>query len=210
MVRHRMPPEFLYFDLGNVLLRFSHEREAEQIAAVAGVSPRLVWKILFEDGLHWDYERGDLTSDQFYAALCERIGARPDLAALDRAANDIFELNVPIVGLLGQLSRAGYRLGILSNTSPTHWRHCTSRFGMLQALFPVQALSFRLRAIKPQPEAFTKAAELAGTPPEGIFFTDDRPEHVAAARAAGWDAVVFESVPQVNESLRQRGVIINY
>jgi len=205
-----MPPQFLYFDMGNVLLRFSHEREAEQMAAVTGVPMKLVWKVLFEDGLHWDFERGDMTGEQFYTRFCERVGAAADLEALDRAANDIFELHVPIVALLGQLAHAGCRLGILSNTSATHWKHCTRRFAMLNWLFPVHALSFELRAIKPQPEVFVQAARLAGVPPAGIFFTDDRPEHVAAARAAGWDAVVFESVTQVNEALRQRGVVSNY
>ena len=205
-----MPPQFLYFDMGNVLLSFSHEREAEQMAAVAGVSPDTVRRILFEDGLHWAYERGDLSREQFYSRFCELAGARPDLHALNQAANDIFALNVRIVALLGQLAHAGYALGILSNTSPTHWQHCTRRFSMLTWLFPVHALSFQLRAIKPEPQIFTAAAELAGCEPAGIFFTDDRPEHVAAARAAGWDAVVYESVAQVNEELRQRGVKINY
>ena len=116
-----MQPRFLYFDMGNVLLHFSHEREAEQMAAVAGVSPNLVRKILFEDGLHWAYERGDLTREQFYARFCELVGAKPDLIALNQAANDIFELNVRIVALLGQLAHAGYPLGILSNTSGWHW-----------------------------------------------------------------------------------------
>ena len=32
-----MKPQFLYFDMGNVLLRFSHERMAEQMARVAGI-----------------------------------------------------------------------------------------------------------------------------------------------------------------------------
>jgi glucose-1-phosphatase len=205
-----MQPQFLYFDMGNVLLHFSHEREAEQMAAVAGVSPNLVRKILFEDGLHWAYERGDLTREQFYARFCELVGAKPDLIALNQAANDIFELNVRIVALLGQLAHAGYRLGILSNTSSTHWQHCTSRFSMLTWLFRVHALSFQLRALKPESQIFTGAAKLAGVEPAEIFFIDDRPEHVAAAREAGWDAVIYESVAQVNEELRQRGIKINY
>jgi putative hydrolase of the HAD superfamily len=205
-----MPPQFLYFDMGNVLLHFSHARQAEQMAAVAGVPATLAAKVLFEDGLHWDYERGALSCEQFYAQFLERTGGRAELAALDRAANDIFQLNVPMVSLLGQLAHAGYRLGVLSNTSATHWQYCTSRYAMLTWLFSVHALSFRLRALKPQPDVFAQASRLAGVAPASIFFTDDRPEHVAGARAAGWDAVLYESVAQVNEALRQRGVVTNY
>jgi len=204
-----MKPQFLYFDLGNVLLPFSHERMAEQMARVAGVQAQRTWQILFDDGLHWDYERGDLTEEQFYARFGELCGASPDPVPLDQAANDIFELNVPLVGLVGNLAAAGCPLGILSNTTPSHWRYCTTRFGAL-ALFEVHALSFRLRAMKPDRQIFAAAAKLANTSPDCIFFTDDRPEHVAAARAAGWEAIVYESASQVNEHLRQRGIVINY
>ena len=57
---------------------------------------------------------------------------------------------------------------------------------------------------------YAAAAKLAGVAPERIFFADDRLENVAAALAAGWDAVLFESVSQLNAALRDRGVVINY
>jgi putative hydrolase of the HAD superfamily len=209
-----MTPQFLYFDMGNVLLRFSHEREAEQMARVIGVAPERAWQIVFDEGLHWQFERGEITEDEFYDRFLKQAGLDPgdptlDRAALDLAANDIFELNVPIVPLCGHLVMAGYRLGVLSNTSAPHWRHCTARFSMLTTLFSVHAVSFRLGAMKPDRLAFERAAELAGARPEDIFFTDDRDENVAAAREVGYDAVLFESVSQLNEALRQRGVRIN-
>src|SRR5262245_491918 len=205
-----MPPQFLYFDMGNVLLRFSHERAAQQMARVAGVPAAQVWQVVFEEGLEGAYERGDLTRAQFYARFCEAVGARPDPAALDLASSDIFELNVPIVGMLGHLNRTGYRLGVFSNTSISHWEFCTARFSILTSVFHGYALSFQTRAMKPEPAAYAAAARLAGTPGERIFFTDDREENVAAARAAGWDAVIYESVSGLNEQLRQRGVRLNF
>ncbi len=206
-----MQPQFYFFDMGNVLLRFSHERAAEQMAQAAGTTPQRAWQILFEEGLHWQSERGEVTSEQFYARFCEAAGvAMPERAALELAANDIFELNVPIVGVLGHLYFTGHRLGVFSNTTADHWEYCTGRFAILTSLFKVHALSFRLRAMKPEPAAYAGAAALAGVPSERIFFTDDRPDNVAAARAAGWDAVLFESVVQLHEELRQRGFRANY
>ena len=206
-----MRPAFIYFDLGNVLLRFSHERAAEQMARVAGVTREGVWQAVFaEDGLEWAYERGDLSREQFYARFCEAVGARPDPAALELASSDMFELNVPIVGLLGHLYNTGHRLGVFSNTSQSHWDYCTARFAILTSVFRVYCLSFQTRALKPQPAAYAAAAELAGAPPERIFFTDDRLDNVAAARAAGWDAVVYQSVSQIHAELRARGLVLNY
>jgi FMN phosphatase YigB (HAD superfamily) len=205
-----MQPQFLYFDMGNVLLRFSHERMADQMARVCGVEPRIAWRILFEDGLHWSYERGEITREQFYGRFCETVSARPDLAALDAAGNDIFELNAPIIGLVGRLVAAGHRLGVFSNTTASHWSHCTLRFSALTTMFSVHALSYRLGAMKPDPRSYAAAATLAGASPAGIFFTDDRADNVAAATAAGWDAVPYTSVSQLNQVLRSRGIVINY
>ena len=71
------------------------------------------------------------------------------------------------------------------------------------------ALSFRLGTMKPRPEIFEKAAELAGVPPRDIFYTDDRPEHVAAARQAGYDAVQYTTTPELLTELRRRGIAMN-
>ena len=67
-------------------------------------------------------------------------------------------------------------------------------------------MSYRLRVVKPHREIFLAAAQLAGVAPEGIFFTDDIEGHVLGARAAGYDAVVYRSTPQLIDDLRQRGV----
>lgn len=202
-----MLPEFIYFDMGNVLLHFSHEREAEQIARVAGLKPAAVWKLLFEDGLHWQAERGELRPQAFYDRFCELTGTRPDYRAFLDAGNDIFSLNAAIVTVVESLRAAGARLGVLSNTSEAHWEHCTRRFPIMTACFPVHALSFRIGVMKPDPRVYSAAAELAGAACEKILFIDDRPDNVLAARAAGWQAVVFESAGQLAEELARRDLI---
>jgi len=198
--------------MGNVLLRFSHQRMAEQMAALAGIEPQQAWQLLFHqpDGIEWAFERGELSRDEFYERFCELAGSRADLAALDFAANDIFELNVPIVGLVGRLFAAGYPLGVFSNTTPTHWGFCRERFGILKTMFSVPAMSYDFRSMKPAAEAYASAADLAGYSPSEIFFTDDRLDNVEGAIAAGWDAVQFTSVPQLNDELRKRGIVLNY
>jgi len=207
-----MRPQFIYFDMGNVLLHFSHEKMAEQMARVAGIEPQRAWQILFEghDALEWAYERGELTRDDFYKRFCQAAAASANIDQLDTAGNDIFELNAPIIGPVGRLAAAGYRLGVCSNTTLSHWNYCKGRFRALTKAFTVYALSFEVRAMKPDPKFYVAATKLTGVGPESIFFTDDRPDNIAAASAAGWDAVQYESVSQLNEVLRSRGVVINY
>jgi glucose-1-phosphatase len=206
-----MTPKFFYFDMGNVVLYFSHERMAEQMAHVAGIDAKVAWRILFENGLEWAYERGEMTREQFYGRFCGAAGVPlSDIDALDAAGNDIFALNPPMIGLAGRLAGAGHRLGVCSNTTRSHWSYCTGRFAALTSVFSVHALSYQLGAMKPDCKFYLAATELIGVAPEQIFFTDDRPDNISAAKVAGWDAVLYESVSQVNEELRQRNVVINF
>jgi putative hydrolase of the HAD superfamily len=206
-----MAVRFLYFDLGNVLLTFSHRQAAEQMAAVAKVPFEAVWKVVFEDGLEQRFEAGAITSQQFYKEFCRGVGAMPDYEGLLLAGSEIFEVNSAIIPLIGQLRAVGHRLGILSNTCEPHWAYCSrGRYGLIGKMFDKFALSFEIGACKPDARIFAAAAKLAGTPPDQIFFTDDIPSHVAAAKEAGWDAVQFTTVPALAAELRSRDIKCNY
>jgi putative hydrolase of the HAD superfamily len=205
------PPRFLYFDLGNVLLRFDHRVACRQMAAVAGIAPELVWQVSFQGDLFERYERGDVTNDQYYGIFCEQTRSTPDRDELLLAASDIFHLNPPVVALVAQLKSAGQRLGILSNTNDAHWRLVSDgRFAVLAGGWEQLALSFRLGAMKPEPAIYRAAAELAQVAPEEIFFVDDRSENVAGARQAGFDAVPFTTAAELTRDLLRRGVRFNF
>ena len=60
--------------------------------------------------------------------------------------------------------------------------------------------------MKPRHDIFYQAAELAGVSPREIFYTDDRPEHVAAARQVGYDAVQYTDTPSLLSEMRRRGI----
>ena len=202
---------FVYFDLGNVLLNFSHERMAAQMAAVAGIEPRRAWDILFARDLGIRHETGKITNQEFYDEFCRAAGKTGvDREALNLAACDIFWLNVPLVAIVGRLHAAGYRLGILSNTNDAHWRYVTGRFAFLGQLFHIYAMSFETGVMKPEPRIYAEAARLAGVEPGDVFYTDDRAENVDGARAAGFDAEPFTSSADLSRQLWQRGIVGNY
>lgn len=206
-----MPPKFIYFDMGNVLLHFSHERQSEQVARVANLLPADIYRLFYEreTGLHWAAERGEAPPAEFHARFCAATGTRPEQSALEQASNDIFWPNVSLAPVVSQLRAAGIRLGVLSNTSQAHWEFCRRQFRILE-VFEVYALSFEIGVMKPDARIYAESARLAGAAPQEIFFTDDRPDNVAAARQAGWDAVVFESAGQLSGELRRRGIVTNY
>ena len=204
-----MQPEFIYFDLGKVLLDFSVERMCAQVGAVAGISPERVVEAVYGDGLQAAYESGQVSSPQFYDGFCRHSGTRPEYDALLRAFCEIFTPKPAMPPLVARLARAGCRLGILSNTCEAHWAHCHGQFAFLREHFSVYALSFQIGAMKPAAAIFQRAAELAGCRPTEIFYTDDMPGHVAGAQAVGFDAVVFASPEELTAELGRRGVRID-
>ena len=203
--------EFLYFDLGNVLLFFDHRRACRQMAEVAGAAEDLVWNVVFESGMELQYEAGAISSQQFYDAFCRQTGTQPNYQRLATAASDIFEVNLPVKALVGHLVAAGYRLGLLSNTNEMHWDYLSDdRYGLIPGVFEHVVLSYKVKSIKPDPGIFLAAADLARVPPQKIFYVDDIAGHVEAARAVGFDAVQYTTAPALAQELRNRGLRFNY
>jgi glucose-1-phosphatase len=206
-----MEPKFIYFDLGNVLVYFDHWIACQQMAQVAGITPERVWQVVFEGDLEQRYESGKVDDRQFYDAFCQVSSTQPDYDQLLIAGSDIFRLNHSLLPVVAQLDGAGYRLGILSNTSPAHWAWVTAgRFGISNLAFDLTALSFEIGSCKPEPKIYQAAASLAGVSPAEIFYIDDMPENVSGAKAAGFDAVLYTTTPALVADLHQRGVRFNY
>jgi glucose-1-phosphatase len=199
---------FLYFDLGNVLLHFDHHQAARQMAEVAGITAERAWEIVFAGGLEVQYEGGAIDCRAFYEEFCRLSNSRPDFAQLKQAAAAIFQPNHDVIELVHELHAAGHRLGVLSNTCAAHWEYCTDgRYAFLNECFEVYALSYELKCMKPEPEIYHRAADLAGVPPAEIFFVDDREENVVGARDVGFEAVLYEKPEGLRKALVERELL---
>jgi len=201
--------EFFYFDLGNVLLSFSHEQGHRQMAALAGVETALVKEFFTQENRQLAYESGQVSTDELIAQFCAATGSKPETDQLLLAAGDIFAPIPATIEILQGLHTAGHRLGLLSNTCDAHWRVCTDgRFPFLLEVFESAVLSFEEYTAKPDEDIYRIAAERCGAVPESIFFVDDRPENVESAQAFGFDAVLFEGPEKLLADLEHRGVSI--
>jgi FMN phosphatase YigB (HAD superfamily) len=197
----------LYFDLGNVLVRFDPQRACTNVAKLAGCSPSDAHRVIYESGLETRYERGDLNDPEFANAVCEGLNCRIDTPQLLDAVGRMFELHAPTVPFVLAAEHEGLRLGILSNTCGAHWEWIArQRWGLFAGTFSVHALSYRLGTLKPERRIYEVAAELAGLEPSEIAFVDDRIENVTAASEAGWLAVPFHNPWQAARELRAAGL----
>lgn len=204
-------PKFLYFDLGNVLLFFDHRRACWQLAERTGVDAQRIWDVLFGSGLELEYEAGRVSSRQLHETFLCETQAKLDFDAFALAFSDIFEVNLPIKAILGQLAICRHRMGLLSNTNELHWKLLTDgRYSLLPAVFEQLVLSYEVGANKPEAAIFQAAIERAGVAPHEIFYLDDMPGHVAGARRLGIDAVQFTDAVTLVSQMRQRGIEFNY
>lgn len=200
-------PEFVFLDLGNVLFAFDRDRAFRQMADVTGTTAALVEAAVMTGGLQADLEAGRLDWAGFHAEFSRRTGTTSDPAALARAASDMFTLKPDMIPVLAGLERIHCPFGILSNTCGIHWEHLRAGgWACLTGAVSQIVLSHEVGATKPDRRIFDAAATAAGVAPERIFFTDDLPEHVAGARAAGWDAEVFTTAAHLLAAFHDRGL----
>ena len=113
-------------------------------------------------------------------------------------------LNPSMLTFVEQLSRV-YRVMIFSNTNLEHWENEVRASGGRLGAFE-RYLSYELGHAKPSLLSFQKVAQNAGRAPETLLFFDDVAANVEGARAAGLQAELFVSEPDLRCLLVDRGL----
>ncbi|HAD61606.1 MAG TPA: HAD family phosphatase [Planctomycetaceae bacterium] len=203
-----MPIRTCFFDMGNVLVRFSHEKMCENVAAVCRTDLASVTQLLISNELQFQLECGKITEEEFHAAVERELECSVDPSELKVAVSDIFELNESIVPLLEELRALSVRLVLLSNTSVTHLNFIRERFEVLE-YFDDLTTSFAAGALKPDSAIYEHALGRADAAPSECFFTDDIEAYVVAARAFGIHAEVYTETSLTRRQLRSLGVKIS-
>ena len=93
-----MSVRFVYFDLGNVLIRFSVHRMISQLVAVTEKSETEVRSMLFDYQRYRSYEIGETSTEEFLSQVYESLQPQePNRDDLIHAINDVFWANDPIL-----------------------------------------------------------------------------------------------------------------
>jgi putative hydrolase of the HAD superfamily len=188
-------PPVLLCDYGEVLCLPPSEVDRAALAAAAELSVDELWARYWAD--RPAYDRGDLTTPAYWTLV---LGREPDEATLRRLLEaDISGWLHPAREVLAAAARAagaGWRLAVLSN-APIDHAAVYDRQEWL-APFSPRLFSGRLGMVKPDPPIFEAATALLGVPADAVVFLDDRAANVAAARAAGMRAEVFEGPEQID------------
>ncbi|MFN0197703.1 MAG: HAD family hydrolase [Planctomycetaceae bacterium] len=196
----------ILFDMGNVLIFFSHERMCEQLGRLIDKSGTEIHSWLMDSGRQWDYERGLITPIEFHKMFVEWAGRPVDPQVLHRASSDIFEPNFDMQPVLAELKSAGYRLVLMSNTNETHFHWVREQYRVLEG-FDDFVLSYEVGAMKPDRRIFDAAMRKIDCDPSECFYTDDIPKYIEAGKNFGFDAEVFTDVKSLRQHFAVRNVL---
>lgn len=195
--------EAILFDWGGVLIEDPAPGLMQHCAGALGVS---VADYTAAHNRHGEpFQKGQITEEVFWQRICSDLDRRaPRVPSLwGQAFRGVYLPRAEVFALARRLHEKGYKVGLLSNTEVP-----------AMALWPqlgrdaFDALIFSCAegAIKPEREVYEIAAgKLNVTPPRCVLI-DDKPAYAEGARDAGMQAIVYESLPQVQRELAELGV----
>ncbi|MGC1877905.1 MAG: HAD family phosphatase [Rhabdochlamydiaceae bacterium] len=194
----------IFFDLGNVLVFFDHQKMYAQVATYCDLDLNLVETEMQRHGNL--YERGDVDSKGVYEEFCRLSQKKLHFDTLMAAMGDIFKPNDPVIAIALELKKNGHRLFLLSNTCDAHFVFASSQFPFLK-YFDGYVLSYEVGALKPEKKIYEKALEIAGCEKKDCFYTDDILDYIETARSIGIDAEQYKTPHDLTHHLNARKLL---
>ncbi len=199
------PIEVILFDLGNVILPFTHYQIAEKLSQFSQrkefQDPQRIFSYLFdfEKGAVNGYEVGKVSSIQFFKSLKKYLHLSLSFKKFIPIWNDIFTEDQGVSEIIRSL-KGKKKLGLISNTNPFHFDYILSKFPVIR-IFDKWILSHEVGFKKPDVHIFQKAMEWASVEPGKILLIDDMKKHVEVAVSLGMQGIHFISAQQLREEL---------
>lgn len=203
--------EFVYFDLGNVLVSFDPKIACNNLVERFGVQEQQAWQAIYDSGIQDRFEHGQLNGEEFATEIRDLLGIsaqRMPTAGLLDAVSDMFKPIDAMAEVLHRVRENGFGVGLLSNTCHAHWDWIRRQsYRMNQFRFDVTVLSFEEGAMKPDPVIYEVAEERAGVPVKSLLFLDDKPENTRAAIYRNWQASCCVGGQDAIQALQDFGVL---
>jgi FMN phosphatase YigB (HAD superfamily) len=183
------PIKFVYFDVGGVILEW--HGLIEIIAKRYNKSVDKVWKAF---GIYDPHSNlGKITPQELWLGMCRELkipnGEIVDFSSLAmQTFSPILETHEFVRNLSQHLP-----VGILSNIHFGFYKHCLQHGHIPNIKFSAVVESCEIGLVKPEKEIFLHAQRLVKVQPENILFIDDYEENIRGAKAAGWQAILFET-----------------
>jgi len=195
------------FDYGMVLTGPPDPAAHAELVRITGLASARLDEIYWS--LRHDYDRGDLTGEQFWRKLAFEAGLDLTQAQLDELnqwdARMWMTQNPPMIAWQLALKQRGLLTAVLSNMGDAVLAAIQRKYAWLSR-FDVLVWSYQLHLAKPEPAIYRYALEKLGTQPEETLFIDDRAPNVETAVALGMRGLVFTTDDRLRGDLISAGL----
>ncbi len=203
-----VPVQAFIFDFGGVFTRSDVVAQwLRGYDTQLGLAPGTLMQALYS-GETWEMaSTGGITREDFWERAGVPFEARlpAEFGRLRRGLFHVEPINEAMVALAQSL-RARYRLALCSNALADLQEVLVERPDISE-LFDVTVISSLARLRKPDPAILSLSAEKLGVPVSACLLIDDKPRNTTVALALGMQAIVFESVEQLEHELSVRGLL---
>jgi 2-haloacid dehalogenase len=194
------------FDIGRVLFHWQLGALFEKLIDDREELDWFLANVVTEEW-HFEHDRGRALAEM----LPERIALYPQYEHHIRAYATRFNETVPgpVEGsheLVERLAGAGVPLYCLTNFGDEFF----AMFRPTQPIFDRFAdiiVSGTEKVAKPEARIYEIVEERSGRSGAQLFFTDDNPANIEAARARGWDAHLFTDAANLEAQLKGAGLL---
>lgn len=195
--------ESVIFDWGGVLIDDPAASRLRYCADVLNVPEDNLGEAIAE--FMPDFQIGAVSEDTFWERVCGELGApTPKSRSLWGDGFDAAYVPRPeMFALAAYLQRQGCKTAVLSNTEAPAVEYF-ARIGY--DMFDCLVFSCTEGVRKPEQRIYEIAAEKLGSPAARTVYIDDDPKYIEAAKQAGLNAILFETIEQVKEALIRLGV----
>jgi putative hydrolase of the HAD superfamily len=179
----------IIFDLGGVLLNIDYRLTIEAFNELGMKNADLFYSKKIQNPIFDKIEVGAINPKEFLDAL-QKECKNASIEQVENAWNSIL-LDLPENRLdcIKKLKN-NYKIFLLSNTNEIHIKAFRKKIGEKQweafsSLFDKMYLSHQIGFRKPGKEAFQIILEENKLKPNEVFFIDDSPQHIEAAKKLG-------------------------
>jgi putative hydrolase of the HAD superfamily len=194
----------VFFDIGNVLLRFSAREVVRRIAWEVRGSPVKLARYLWNSNLGERVEKGELAGEELYALFRKELGYKKSYAQFRRLWCDHFTLNRASYAILKRTAKK-VPTYLLSNTNALHIDFIRDNY-RFPALVKGAILSHEVGLRKPSPGIYRAALKLSRTKAAQTVFVDDLEANVEGARRVGFVAIRFKNAADLRRRFRELGL----
>jgi HAD superfamily hydrolase (TIGR01509 family) len=195
----------IFFDIGNVLLKFDGPSILRLVGRSLGKTPLEVTAFFWGSRLGARIERGEIHGEELFREFRAGLGFSGTYKQFERLWCEHFTLNRGTAALLKKLSGT-HKVFLLSNTNHIHYDYFRRRYAFTRHVHGA-VLSHEVRLRKPEPEIYRKALLMAGAKPWEAFFVDDLKENVETARKEGLSSLQYTGLPALKIELKRLGVL---